>query len=116
MLGIGCPDRHALPRITSSKTFPRRRALPPARAGSFNGATSPLAAVATKDGNPSERSIARHARGWGCTEMGPSETQGPVFTEPIYFVLRAATPMPFPLALRRLRWRDPNTSIGGGWH
>src|SRR5271157_5729908 len=35
MLGIRCPDRHALPRFTSSKTFPRRRALPPARAGSF---------------------------------------------------------------------------------
>jgi len=42
MLGIRCPDRHALPPFTSSKTFPPRRALPPARAGSFFGATSSL--------------------------------------------------------------------------
>src|SRR6516162_2483328 len=35
MLGIRCPDRHALPRITSPKTRRPRRALPPARAGSF---------------------------------------------------------------------------------
>src|SRR5271157_4507669 len=57
MLGIRCPDRHALPRFTSSKTFPRRRALPPARAGSFIGATSPLAALATKDRNPPNEEI-----------------------------------------------------------
>jgi hypothetical protein len=35
MLGIGCPDRHALPCITSSKMRRPRRVLPPARAGSF---------------------------------------------------------------------------------
>src|SRR5271166_1739008 len=45
MLGIRCPDRHALPRFTSSKTFPRRRALPPARAGSFFDAKQRLAAL-----------------------------------------------------------------------
>ena len=38
MLGIGHPDRHALPRITLSKTHQPCRALPPARAGSFFGA------------------------------------------------------------------------------
>jgi hypothetical protein len=42
MLAIGRPDRHALPRITSSKMRRPRRALPPARAGSFFGASSPL--------------------------------------------------------------------------
>jgi hypothetical protein len=35
MLGIRCPDCHALPRITSSKMRRPRRPLPPARAGSF---------------------------------------------------------------------------------
>ena len=35
MLGIGHPDRHALRRITLSKTHQPCRALPPARAGSF---------------------------------------------------------------------------------
>src|SRR6516225_4166574 len=37
MLGIGCPDRHALPHITPPKTRRPRYALPPARAGSFYG-------------------------------------------------------------------------------
>src|SRR6516165_7255229 len=41
MLGIGHPDRHALPRITLSKTHQPCRALPPARAGSFVGAQAP---------------------------------------------------------------------------
>src|SRR6516165_5639995 len=35
MLVIGCPDRHALPHITSSKMRRPRCVLPPARAGSF---------------------------------------------------------------------------------
>jgi hypothetical protein len=35
MLGIGCPDRHALPRITSPKTRRPQPVVPPARAGSF---------------------------------------------------------------------------------
>src|SRR5580704_8768071 len=35
MLGIGCPDRHALPRITSTKTRRPQPVVPPARAGSF---------------------------------------------------------------------------------
>ena len=34
MLGIGCPDRHALPRITSSKMRRPRRVLP-SRASGF---------------------------------------------------------------------------------
>jgi hypothetical protein len=34
MLGIGCPDRHALPRITSSKMRRPRRGLP-SRASGF---------------------------------------------------------------------------------
>jgi hypothetical protein len=37
MLGIGCPDRHALRRITPSKMH-RDACSPPARAGSFFGA------------------------------------------------------------------------------
>jgi hypothetical protein len=52
MLGIGHPDRHALPRITLSKTRRPRHALPPARAGSFFGATLPLAHVAANDRSP----------------------------------------------------------------
>jgi hypothetical protein len=35
MLGIRCPDRHALPRVTPSIMRGPRRLLPPARAGSF---------------------------------------------------------------------------------
>src|SRR6516225_460683 len=35
MLGIGCPDRHALPHITPKKCTDRERRSPPARAGSF---------------------------------------------------------------------------------
>ena len=42
MLGIGCPDRHALPRITPKKCTDRKQRSPPARAGSFNGASRPL--------------------------------------------------------------------------
>jgi hypothetical protein len=42
MLGIGCPDRHALPRIISSKLRQPRRVLFPARAGSFFGASCPF--------------------------------------------------------------------------
>ena len=42
MLGIGHPDRHALPRITLSKTHQPCRALPPARAGSFIDPNEPF--------------------------------------------------------------------------
>ena len=35
MLGIGFPDRHALPHITPKKMSRPSAALPPARAGSF---------------------------------------------------------------------------------
>src|SRR5215831_7138649 len=42
MLGIGLPDRHALPRFTSTKMRRPRHALPPARAGSFFGASFPF--------------------------------------------------------------------------
>src|SRR5262249_46886619 len=38
MLGIGCPDRHALRRITPIKCADRELRSPPARAGSFIGA------------------------------------------------------------------------------
>src|SRR6516164_7912755 len=41
MLGIGCPDRHALPRITPKKCTDRKQRSPPARAGSFIGAFPP---------------------------------------------------------------------------
>jgi hypothetical protein len=49
MLGIGCPDRHALPRITSPKTRRPQPVVPPARAGSFFGAevSSEVLAAAT---------------------------------------------------------------------
>jgi len=52
MLGIRHPDRHALPRITLSKTHQPCRALPPARAGSFIGATLSLKQVPAKVWNP----------------------------------------------------------------
>ena len=42
MLGIGCPDRHALLRVTSIKCTDRELRSPPARAGSFFGASRPL--------------------------------------------------------------------------
>src|SRR6476660_2299064 len=42
MLGIGFPDRHALPRITPIKCADRVLRSPPARAGSFYGAARPL--------------------------------------------------------------------------
>src|ERR1700740_928968 len=42
MLGIGCPDRHLLPRITPSKMRWRQRVLPPARAGAFTGRFRPF--------------------------------------------------------------------------
>ena len=35
MLGIGVPDRHALPHITPKKCADRKLRFPPARAGSF---------------------------------------------------------------------------------
>jgi len=41
MLGIGRPDRHALPHITPSKRDRPRQPLPPARAGSFFGVEAP---------------------------------------------------------------------------
>ena len=48
MLGIGRPDRHALPRFTLSKTNSDRDVRsPPARAGSFFGAICPLLYVPT---------------------------------------------------------------------
>src|SRR6516164_9006163 len=43
MLGIGCPDRHALPRITPKKCTDRKQRSPPAREGSFFGALQPVA-------------------------------------------------------------------------
>ena len=48
MLGVGFPDRHALPRITPMKCTDRELRSPPARAGSFLGATSPLAPAPAK--------------------------------------------------------------------
>jgi len=42
MLGIGFPDRHALPRITPIKLADRELRSPPARAGSFSGAIESL--------------------------------------------------------------------------
>jgi hypothetical protein len=42
MLGIGCPDRHALPRIIPIKSADHELRSPPARAGSFIGASRPL--------------------------------------------------------------------------
>src|SRR5271154_2714813 len=53
MLGIGCPDRHALPFITSPKRVDRHApppAPPPARAGSFHAAKLTF---------PDERQISR---------------------------------------------------------
>ena len=42
MLGIRCPDRHALLCFTSSKRADRDARSPPARAGSFSGASCPF--------------------------------------------------------------------------
>src|SRR5271163_3354127 len=52
MLGTGCPGRHALPLTIRRKRNYRDRRSPPARAGSFFGATSPLARVWAKARNP----------------------------------------------------------------
>src|SRR5262249_78531 len=41
MLGIGCPDRHALQRITSPKLRTTATPAPLPRAGSFIGAQAP---------------------------------------------------------------------------
>ena len=48
MLGIGCPDRHVLPHITSPKTRRLLHPLPPARAGSFFGAQRPYDGAISK--------------------------------------------------------------------
>jgi hypothetical protein len=48
MLGIGCPDRHALTRITPIKCTDRELRSNPARAGSFFGATLSPERVPTK--------------------------------------------------------------------
>src|SRR5438477_3978665 len=50
MLGIGCPDRHAVPRITWSKMRQPRRALPSRASGSFFGAFQPIMAGVLKAG------------------------------------------------------------------
>jgi hypothetical protein len=42
MLGIGFPDRHALPHITPIKMYRPAATPPPARAGSFYGALQPM--------------------------------------------------------------------------
>ena len=43
MLGIGCPDRHPLPRFTSSK-LRRRRVLPSRASGFVQRRVSPIGA------------------------------------------------------------------------
>jgi hypothetical protein len=48
MLGIGFPDRHALPRITPIKCADRKLHSPPARAGSFIGASRSFLCGLTK--------------------------------------------------------------------
>ena len=67
MLGIRCPDRHALPHITPPKTRRPRYALPPARAGSFYGAGLPLGQVSA-DGSrcpiPAIRDTLRERLSW----------------------------------------------------
>ena len=52
MLGIGFPDRHALPRINPIKSADPQRRSPPARAGSFYGATSPFGHGQVNDRSP----------------------------------------------------------------
>jgi len=65
MLGIGRPDRHALPRITSAKLRQTATRAPLPRAGSFIGATLPSARVSAKDRfrNPQRTLIARFVAG-----------------------------------------------------
>jgi hypothetical protein len=46
MLGIGYPDRHALPHITRKKCTDREVRSPTARAGSFYGAQPSLKRIA----------------------------------------------------------------------
>src|SRR5208282_1474367 len=65
MLGIRHPDRHALPRITLSKTHQPCRALPPARAGSFFGAQGSLNSRAAP--RCRRRSRRTGEKRWGCT-------------------------------------------------
>ena len=62
MLGIGRPDRHALPRITSSKMRQPRRVLP-SRASGF------VLRRDAADGNPSRNGSVR-------VEIGPSSMLG----------------------------------------
>jgi len=52
MLGVGFPDRHALPRITPMKCTDRELRSPPARAGSFLGATRSARRRSAKDRFP----------------------------------------------------------------
>ena len=49
MLGIGCPDRHALPRITLSKMRRPRRVLP-SRASGFVHRRNPVVAARSGEG------------------------------------------------------------------
>ena len=51
MLGIRFPDRHALPRITPIKSADHELRSPPARAGSFFGATAPFNTALMKVGS-----------------------------------------------------------------
>jgi hypothetical protein len=65
MLGIGHPDRHALRRITLSKTHQPCRALPPARAGSF---IDPKQSLVAGD-RDSEKCSTTEVD--GCPQIGP---------------------------------------------
>jgi len=70
MLGIKRPDRHALPRFTSSKTFLRRRPLPPARAGSSPPTTGEPMGACSHGVRPRQRA---GAAAWLCGLPGDKE-------------------------------------------
>ena len=65
MLGIGFPERHALPRITPTKCTDRELRSPPARAGSFLGATAPSSLSQCEVRSPPNRSFASAGRNAG---------------------------------------------------
>ena len=73
MLGIGCPDRHALRRITPIKCTDRELRSPPARAGSFFGASQPFATRLAKVGVCHERTVRTTVRNCTRDEGGPFE-------------------------------------------
>jgi hypothetical protein len=77
MLGIGDPDRHALPCITPIKCADRALRSSPARAGSFFGTFASLAEAPAKVGSPPRADLRRRYRaGGGTSRLGGQSGSG----------------------------------------